>query len=420
MNHPESQPPAPADEILELTDDSFYRDPHAVYRVLRARGPIHRVRLDGVLGWLVVDGDVAKQAFVEPTISKRVSSPEGQAALARNGAAGLFGGAVNDNMLFADPPQHTRLRGLVSKAFAGRAVRGLGPRVTALADDLLDDMLARDRADLIDSYAFPLPIAVICELLGVPDDDKDDFRSWTAVVVDETAGVEARTSAGISFFTYLTELIAARTDHPGEDLLSDLIAASQDGDRLDQQELIAMLFLLLAAGHETTVNLIGNAVLELLRDPATAARLRAAPERIPAFVEEILRCQGPVHLATARFTTAPITLGGKDIDAGEFIMISLAAANRDPRRHTDPDRVDLDRTDNRHLAFGHGIHYCVGAALARMEATVAITRLLERVPAMALDGEFDELSWRRSLLIRGLSELPVRFATADEYVLAPV
>nr|WP_221333355.1 cytochrome P450 [Nocardia transvalensis] len=389
--------------------DEFYQDPHATYRTLRRQGPIHRIRLDGVVGWLIVDHDVARQAFVEPTISKQIGSPEGQAVLAKHGAADQFNGVINDNMLFADPPQHTRLRRLIAPAFAGRAVRDLGPRITALADGLLDAMATRDSVDLLDSFAFPLPIAVICELLGVPDDDKDDFRSWTAVIVDDSAPVGDRTNAGVAFFTYLTDLIARRRTNPGADLLSELIAASDDDDRLEQQELISLILLLLAAGHETTVNLIGNAVLELLRDPSTRQRLRADPEQIPGYVEELLRCQGPVHLATARYTTAPITLGGQDIEAGEFIMISLAAANRDPERFTDPDRIDTARTDNRHLAFGHGIHFCVGAALARMEATIALTRLLDRFPDLAADPDL-ELTWRKSLLIRGLTALPVRIS----------
>ncbi|MBO0855394.1 MAG: cytochrome P450, partial [Nocardia sp.] len=253
-----------ADEIVELTD-AFYQDPHAVYRELRERGPIHRVRLDGVVGRLIVGHDAAKEAFAETGISKQIGSPEGQAVLASNGAAELFNGAINDNMLFSDPPQHTRLRKLVTKAFSGRAIRELGPRVTELADELLAGM--DERVDLLDSYAFPLPIAVICELLGVPDRDKDEFRAWTAVVVDDTASIEDRTDAGIKFFTYMTQLIAARTDDPGEDLLSELIIAKEDDDRLDQNELISLLLLLLAAGHETTVNLIGNAVYEMVRDP---------------------------------------------------------------------------------------------------------------------------------------------------------
>ncbi|MEV0294749.1 cytochrome P450 [Nocardia sp. NPDC050710] len=406
-------------EIVELTDE-FYQDPHAVYRVLRRTGPIHRIRLDGVLCWMVVDQEVAKQAFVEPNISKKIGSPEGQAVLAKNGGVDQFNGAITDNMLFSDPPQHTRLRRLVTKAFAGRAIRDLGPRITTIADDLLDEMSTRETVDLLDSYAFPLPIAVICELLGVPEDDKDAFRSWTAVVVNDSAPIEERTSAGISFFTYLNELIAVRTDNPGDDLLSELIVAKDDDDRLDQQELISMLLLLLAAGHETTVNLIGNAVLELLRDPEAAERLRVNPEAIPAYVEEILRYQGPVHLATARFTTAPITLGGRYIDAGEFIMISLGAVNRDPRRFSEPERIDAGRADNRHLAFGHGLHYCLGAALARMEATIALSRLLARIPEMSLNAAESELIWRKSLLIRGLATLPVRLrptgsaATRDE------
>ncbi|MEU8901531.1 cytochrome P450 [Nocardia sp. NPDC048505] len=400
-----------ASRIIELGDD-FYQDPHAIYRELCVHGPIHRVRVDGVVGWLVVDHDLARQAFTEPNISKRIGSPEGQAVLAKHGAADKFNAAITDNMLFADPPQHTRLRKLVQKAFAGRAIRELGPRVTAIADQLLDDMLAAGTVDLLDAYAFPLPVAVICELLGVPDDDKDEFRAWTAGVVDEAASIEVRTSAGISFFTYLTGLIPARTAEPGDDLLSELIVAMDDGDRLEQQELISMLLLLLAAGHETTVNLIGNAVHELLRNPLLAARLRADPEHIPAFVEEILRAHGPIHLATARYTTAPIVLADQHIDAGEFVMISIGAANRDPKRFAVPDRFDTDRADNRHMAFGHGIHFCVGAALARLEATVALTQLLRRTSALTLDGEFAELSWRKSLLIRGLNALPVRLRAA--------
>ncbi|MFQ6398329.1 cytochrome P450 family protein [Nocardia sp. KC 131] len=394
-------------EVLELTDD-FYQDPHAAYRVLREHGPIHRVRVEGVVGWLIVDHDVAKHAFAEPNISKNIGSPQGQAILAKNGAAEMFHGAINNNMLFADPPQHTRLRRLVSKAFASRAVRDLGPRIAAIADTLLDDMSTRNTVDLLDSYAFPLSIAVICELLGVPDDDMDEFRSWTAIVVNESAPIEERTSAGMSFFTYLNDLIPERTANPREDLLSELIAAKDHDDRLEHQELISMLFLLLAAGHETTVNLIGNAVLGLLRDPEIAEQLRGDTSAIRAYIEEVLRTRGPVHLATARFTTAPIVLGNQDIDAGEFIMISVAAANRDPQRFAEPDRIALDRGDNKHVAFGHGIHYCLGAALAKMEATIALTQLLDRFPTMSLNTEFGKLSWRKSLLVRGLSALPVR------------
>jgi cytochrome P450 len=406
-------------EILELTDE-FYQDPHATYRALRERGPLHRIRLDGVVGWLIVDHDVARQALAEPTISKRIGSPEGQAVLAKNGAAEMFNTAISDNMLFADPPQHTRLRRLVAKAFAGPAIRDLQPRITSIADSLLDDISARTTVDLIDNYAFRLPIAVICELLGVPDDDKADFRSWTAVVVSDTATNEERAAAGVTYFTYLTKLIAERTDDPRDDLLSQLIIAKDHEDRLDQHELIAMLLLLLIAGHETTVNLIGNSVLELLREPAIAERLRANPEAIPAYVEEILRFQGSLHLATARYTTAPITLGDQDIDADEFILISLAAANRDPARFAEPDRIDLERPESRHIAFGYGIHHCLGAALARMEATTAISRLLATFPDLSLDGEFSDLTWLKSLLIHGLTSLPVRLAARTESRTGPV
>jgi cytochrome P450 len=401
-----------ADEILELTDE-FYQHPHEVYEALRKRGPIHRVRLDGVLGWMIVDLDVAKQAFVEPSISKKIGSPQGQAVMAEHGADGQYNGAINDNMLFADPPQHTRLRSLVATAFASRAIRDLGPRIEQIADTLLDDLVTQDSVDLLDSYAFPVPISVICEMLGVPDADQDEFRAWTAVLVDDSADIEVRTSAGLNFFTYLTELIAERSEHPLDDLLSELIVAKDDDDRLDQQELISMLFLLLTAGHETAVNLIGNALLELLIDPRAADRLRADLSKIPDFIEETLRYQGPVHFGTARYTTAPITLGNQDIDAGEFIIISIAAANRDPKRFAEPGRFDADRSDNRNIAFGHGIHYCIGAALARMEATIALTRLLARIPAMSLDLPVNELTWRKSLLIRGLTTLPVRLSASD-------
>ncbi|WP_280464701.1 cytochrome P450 family protein, partial [Nocardia brasiliensis] len=324
------------------------------------------------------------------------------------------------HMLSSDPPDHTRLRRLVSKAFTARTVDQLHPRIETLADELLDRMAGAPEVDLIEGYALPIPITVICELFGVPEADRNRFRelstTMTATSAENVEDPDAadspfyataaqRAAASVELATYLIGLIAERTENLGEDLLSQLILANHEGDKLSDQELIAMLFLILVAGHETTVNLIGNGLLALLRDRALYTELTAEPERIPAAIEEFLRYEGPVHVSTLRYTAEPITLAGIDIPADELISVSLLAANHDPGRFTHPDRIRIGQAaKGGHLAFGHGIHYCVGAPLARLEARLAFEKILARYPDMRLA---EAVRWRPSSTFRGVQSLPV-------------
>jgi cytochrome P450 len=313
-------------------------------------------------------------------------------------------------MLFSDPPDHTRLRKLVTKAFTARTVEGLRPRIEQAAAGLLDAMPAGSTTDLISAYALPLPITVICDLLGVPEEDRDRFRAWTlsfvAVVPPEVLAEDARQLAA-----FLAALIEDKRAHPGEDLLSRLVQVSDDGDHLSAGELLSMSFLLLVAGFETTVNLIGNGVLSLLRHPGQLALLQSDPALLPGAVEEFLRYESPLHIATYRFTAEPVRVGGVEIPAGQFVRISVLGANRDERQFADPDRLDITRPPGGHLAFGHGIHHCLGAPLARLEGQIAIGALLRRFPGLALAAEpGEDLRWRDSTLMHGLHELPVRLS----------
>ncbi|MFX0579435.1 cytochrome P450 family protein [Nocardia nepalensis] len=397
-------------EPFELTDD-FYQHPHAAYDELRGRGPAHFVRFpDGGTGWLITDYEAAKAVFLDPTISKALKSEGARAALANAGVGARgAGGRFGDMLVFHDPPEHTRLRTLVNRAFSSRAVRELAPRITELADALLAD-LAGDAAtdlDLLDRYAFPLPMLVICELLGVPNEERDNFRAWSTTLVSNDETAEARGAALQQFVAYIDQLIGAKREDPAGDLLSELITVSEDGDKLSYRELIGMVFQLLFAGFATTVNLISNAVAILVSDNGIRAALVQDPGRVRDFVEEVLRYESPASEAGFRYTTVPVTVGSVEIPAGQRVLVSMAAADRDPARFADPQTFDLDRADKNHLAFGYGIHRCVGASLARMEGGIALARLLAAYPDLELAAGA-ELSWRKSLNVRGLTGLPVR------------
>ncbi|OXY99178.1 cytochrome P450 family protein [Streptomyces diastatochromogenes] len=383
--------------------DAFRRDPHPVYERLREQGPVHRVRLPGAdenyETWLIVGYEEARAALADPRLAKDGS---------KIGAAFLDEEMIGKNLLATDPPQHTRLRGLVTRAFTMRRVELLRPRIQQITDDLLDEMMPRGHADLIDALAFPLPITVICELLGVPDMDRAEFRKLSTEVVAPTNG-NTEYEAIIRLGEYLTELIEdKRSAGPTDDLLSDLIrTTAEDGDRLSPQELRGMAFLLLIAGHETTVNLIGNGVLALLTHPDQLAALRADMSLLGGAVEEMLRYDGPVQSATFRYAAEPLEIAGTAIEQGEHVVVGLTAAQRDGDRYGDPHRFDIRRDTRGHLAFGHGIHYCLGAPLARLEGRTAIGSLLERAPGLALDGSPGE--WLPGLLMRGMRSLPVRW-----------
>ncbi|HEY5016836.1 MAG TPA: cytochrome P450, partial [Streptosporangiaceae bacterium] len=297
-------------------------------------------------------------------------------------------------------------------------VAELRPRVEAITSALLDDMAARAAAgeaevDLIEAFAFPLPVIVICELLGVPAGDRESFKDWSHAMLSSVAEPGQFRTAATSMYYYFTELLAAKRKSPADDLVSALIAVRDAGDgagSFEERELVAMLFLLLVAGHETTANLIASGTLALLTHPAEFGRLRRDPSLLPGAVEELLRYANPLNHATERFTLEPVEIGGVTIPAREWVLCVTSSANRDPARFADPDRLDVGRDPGGHVAFGHGIHYCLGAPLARLEGEVAFGALLARFPGLSLAVEAAQLRWRPSSLIHGLETLPVRLA----------
>ncbi|MFC6012069.1 cytochrome P450 family protein [Nocardia lasii] len=396
---------------VESIGADFFDDPHAHYHRWRATGPVHQVRFpDDVVRWVIVGYREAKLAMADPRFRKNIGRVDEILHAKRNSTPSDPNVvALLSHMLSSDPPEHTRLRKLVNKAFTSRRVALLRPRIEQITASLLDAMSEHDEVDLMSAFADPLPVTVICELLGVPFADRDDFQAWTRTLVTVVGEGEQddRPAASAAMVGYLAKLVRTKQSRPAEDLLSHLVLADDDGDRLTDRELVSMAFLLLVAGHETTVNLIGNGVLALLRHPEQWQALRADPTGIPAAIEEFLRFDGPVDMATVRYTTEPVTLGGIEIPADELVYVALAAANRDPARFTDPDTLATATPTSGHLAFGHGIHFCVGAPLARLESEIAFTALLARYPDPTLSPTAD-LHWQSSTLIRGLRDLPVR------------
>ena len=395
---------------LERLSEDYLQNPHVVHDRLREQGPVVELVLPhGIRTWLVSRYDEARAALADPRLSKDLKGNPMIFAkhLVDDREPREFNSALLGHMLNSDPPEHTRLRKLVTKAFTARRMELMRPRIEELTARLLDEMAEHDEVDLLDSFAFPLPITVICEIMAVPLDDRDEFRAWSNALVT-TVKPEAAEAAAHAMAAYLSAMIDDKRANPGEDMFSALVHADEEGDALDQVELISMAFLLLLAGHETTVNLIGNGVLNLLRHPDQLAALRADPTLIKGAVEEFLRYEGPVNQATVRFTSEPVTIGDVTIPAEELVLVSLLSANRDADRFADPERFDITRPPGGHLAFGHGIHFCLGAPLARLEGEIAVNALLKRFPDLALAAEPEELQWRSSTLLRGLFSLPVR------------
>ncbi|MFI5986687.1 cytochrome P450 [Streptomyces sp. NPDC051555] len=401
----------------ELFTWEFATDPYPAYAWLREHAPVHRTTLpSGVEAWLVTRYADARQALADQRLSK---NPVHHAEPGKTGIPGERSAGLMTHLLNIDPPDHTRLRRLVSKAFTPRRVAEFAPRVQELTDHLIDAFAQKGEADLIHEFAFPLPIYAICELLGVPREDQDDFRDWAGMMIRHGGGPRGGVARSVKKIrAYLGELIHRKRDDLGDDLISDLIRASDHGDHLTEAEATAMCFVLLFAGFETTINLIGNGTYALFRNPDQRALLQeslAAGDRalLETGIEELLRYDGPVELATWRYATVPLTLGGQDIPAGDPVLVVLAAADRDPARFDDPDVLDLSRSDNQHLGYGHGIHYCIGAPLARLEGQTALATLLTRLPDLELAVPPEELRWRGGLIMRGLRTLPVRFTTPN-------
>jgi cytochrome P450 len=380
----------------ELLGPDFDVDPYPAYHRLRAEAPVHRVRIrDGLSCWWISRYDDARAALADPRLSRdpRVAVAAWRAA--DRGRRLEDEAALDVHLLTREPPEHTRLRGLISGAFSTRRVDALRPRVQEIADALLDAFAARGTADVIGEFAYPLAAAVIGEILGVPAGDLGLFRQWTSNAVP---GAPAPAPGD-----YLRDLLHAKRRAPGDDLISAL--ARSDAD---EAELLSMIFLLVIAGHEGSVALLGNALIALLTHPGQLDLVRADPSRVDAAIEEVLRYDGPMEVAAWRFATEDVEIGGTVVPAGEPVVISLAAAHRDPARYPDPDAFRITRDDAPHLGFGRGVHYCTGARLARLEGAIGLATLL-RLPDLALAAPVADLPRQPSFVVRGLHALPVTF-----------
>ena len=399
-------------EVTRLFTPEFHANPYPFYHEIRAEGPL--LTIPGFESWLATGYEVVSSILRDARFRSGFPRDAAQGADAEWAAKSpTTFHTFQRMMLLAHGADHARLRGLVSRAFTPRMVERLRPRIEQLVDELLDAAAARGEIDLLRDFAFPLPVTVIAELFGVPAEDAEALKRWSvplAQILDSmTRGsklLEAE-EAALAMKDYLQMQFERHRARPGEGLIDGLLAARDQGDRLSEDELFAACMLLLLAGHETTTNLIGNGVLGLLRSRAEWERLCRDPDLAPAAVEECLRFDGPVQF-TSRRPTRDVEMFGRRIPEEQEVMLVLAAANRDPARFPEPDRLDIGRRDDAHLAFGHGAHFCLGASLARLEATLAFRALARRFPKLELATE--ELTWRPGFAIRALTSLPVRLS----------
>jgi cytochrome P450 len=391
-------------------------NPYPMYAMLRRNNPVFRIPIPGVEGpgqWLLLRHEDATSALRDPRFSadrRRAVVLQQNRALLPPEILGEQGGFRT--MLVMDPPDHTRVRGLVNKAFTPRRVASLRQHIAEIVDELLGPVAGKGGMDVIADFAAPLPAIVIAELLGVPRRDYPQFKAWSNDLISLAGGMDRSASLGRfrrgldALLGYLREIIAARRKEPRDDLISAMIAAQEAHEALSDGELLATSNLLLLAGHETTTNLIGNGLLALLRNPGELERLRADSSLLRSAIEEMLRYDSPVQ-ATVRIPVEEMELAGQRIAAGALVVVGIGAANRDPEVFPDPDRFDVARTENRHLSFGFGAHFCLGAPLARLEAEIAFQALLERFPELRL--EKGEVTYRPNVVLRGLTALPVAF-----------
>jgi cytochrome P450 PksS len=397
---------------LNLASRQFKTDPYPFYARLRAEAPVFRTQLPNRQpAWLITRYDDALAVLKDERLVKDRRNIRSGEQPTKPPWMPAFMRPLSQNMLDLDAPDHTRLRALVHQAFTPRRIEQLRARIQILCDDLLQAAQAQRRLELIQAYALPIPLTIIAELLGVPAADRPAFRRWSEHVAAVSSAADfVRALPGIwRIVRYLRELRARRQFDPQDDLLTALVEAEDTGGRLSEDELLGMVFLLLLAGHETTVNLIGNGVLTLIEHPEQCALLRQNPALIKPAVEELARYASPVIMATERYAREDLTISGVAIPRGELVLAAIASANRDERQFADPDRLDLLREPNHHLAFGQGIHYCLGAPLARMEAQIALTTLLRRLPDLRLSQPARSLRWRPGVFVRGLEQLPIAY-----------
>jgi len=395
-----------------IVSAEFKADPFPFLARLRAYEPVYRTTLpDGTAVWLVTRYEDVLALFRDQRFTKhRRSALTPQQARKLSWTPPMFR-PLERNMLDLDPPDHTRLRALVQKAFTPQLVEHMRERVQLLADELLDAVTVRGEMDVIKDYALPLPVTIITEILGVPTKDRDKFHKWSSAVVSlSSPSPTLRVIPSVwNFIRYLRSFFKIRRRDPRDDLVSSLIRVEEAGEMLTEDELLAMVFLLLIAGHETTVNLIANGVLALLQNPDEAAKLRREPQLIKGAIEEILRYTSPVLMSTERYALDHAEIHGIAIPRGEMTLGVIGSANRDATVFDKPDELNLTREPNKHLSFGHGIHFCLGAPLARLEAQIAVNTLLRRMPHLRLEVEPELLRWRPSIMLRGLEALPVKF-----------
>lgn len=382
------------------------RNPYPMYQMVRQNQPV--LFLEPMKLWLVFGYDDVRTVLSDHA---RFSSQYGQMQM--QGASASDQARLGQGLITTDPPRHTQLRSLINRAFTPRAVAALEPRITAIADELLGKVAGTGAIDLIQDFAYPLPVIVIAELLGVPAEDRDRFKHWSDEVVASADAIfgasdtaETR-QANTEMYTYFRNIIAQRRTEPRDDLISALLAAEIEGERLSEADVLSLCWLLLVAGNETTTNLIGNAVLTLLEHPEALAQLRANPELLPTAIEEALRYRSPVQFMF-RVTKTDVVLSGQTIPAGSFVVASIGSANRDEAKFPESERFDITRDPNPHLAFGQGIHFCLGAPLARLEARVALAAVLERLPELRRVDDA-ELEPARGFLVHGVKSLPLAF-----------
>lgn len=395
--------------MYDLFSQTFKADPFPTFTRMRQNDPIYAHHApDGRVIWYITryEDVVAilrdnehfvkdvRHAFTPEPLSRRTTLHQ----------------LINENMLFADPPDHTRLRALVNQAFTPKRIEALRPRLHQLAHELLDRVAPLGQMDLMADYALPLPVVVIADLLGIPEADRAAVADWSQAIISPGSRghtYKARKQKVRALVVYLRELFQERGLRPRDDLITALVQAESAGDRLSEAELSSMVALLIVTGHETTVNLIGNGVLSLLQHPEQLALVREKPELMAQAVEELLRYDGPVETSTTRWVGQTTTYKGHTMQRGDVVRLVFTSANRDETAFTCPNSLDITRSDNKHLAFGMGIHYCLGAPLARLEGAIALTILWQRLPSLRLAISPDALAWRSGVLFRGLRELPV-------------
>ncbi|OOZ84550.1 cytochrome P450 [Bacillus cereus] len=397
---------------INLASAQFKEDAYEIYKESRKVQPVLFVNKTELgAEWLITRYEDALPLLKDSRLKKDPANVFSQDTL------NVFltvdnGDHLTTHMLNSDSPNHNRLRSLVQKVFTPKMIAQLEGRIQDIADDLLNEVERKGSLNLVDDYSFPLPIIVISEMLGIPKEDQAKFRIWSHAVIayPETSEEIKETEKQLSeFITYLQYLVDMKRKEPKEDLVSALILAESEGHKLSARELYSMIMLLIVAGHETTVNLITNTVLALLENPNQLQLLKENPKLIDAAIEEGLRYYSPVEVTTSRWADEPFQIHDQTIEKGDMVVIALASANRDETVFENPEVFDITRGNNRHIAFGHGSHFCLGAPLARLEAKIAITTLFERMPELQIKGNREDIKWQGNYLMRSLEELPLTF-----------